>query len=385
MTLDGATAESFAHSIVMRTKKHSHQTSFFDPRLPTDVELADKLSWAKERPKIDLHRHLLGSITPDMFRFICKRHNISLLTKHGEELDDIITIRERVDGLQPFFRPWPTLSSLLVEPSVLTTVTYLVLREAAKDNIVYTELRATWGMTAREKFSVKQFLAAIQAGLVQAEQDFGIIGRVVLGITRHLFGRHTLDHRRRLWANILNAASQYRDSVVVGFDVSGVELHHPVSLYTKELSEITEAAFPLTIHCGETTPASDVRAALQVKPVRLSHALSAAADPLLLEHLANNNVVVEACPTTNWLTQTVDKIEQHPVLDMFDHGVPVTLATDNPAIVGTTLSREYALVLKLTRLSELDVGILITNAHKFMFGNSTIRAIVGKKIGGMSS
>jgi adenosine deaminase len=180
----------------------------------------------------------------------------------------------------------------------------------------------------------------------------------------------------------MEAACKYRGSVVVGFDVSGIEKGYPATLCKDELDEASANGFPLTIHCGETTPQSDIWDVLEhLHPTRISHALSAVNDQQLMRELARRRVLVEVCPTTNWLTRTVADLAQHPAKIMAANGIPLAISTDNPAICHTSLSRECALLMDLTLVTAEDIERFSEDARAFMFCTDAVREIVSSKMG----
>ena len=70
-------------------------------------------------------------------------------------------------------------------------------------------------------------------------------------------------------------------------------------------------------------------------------------DPSLLELLAERRVTVECCPSCNVVLGAVPSYEEHPIRTLVSHGIPVTLGTDDPVQIGTTIGREYAIVSAL--------------------------------------
>lgn len=350
--------------------KQDDQLGLFDERIPECETPQDTV----RRPKIDLHRHLLGSLSVETVVELIDKHGLERPADSRTGLENLLTIRRRVDGLKPFFSPWPVLSRLLTSPEVVADAVLHALRDAAKDNISYCELRVAWGMTGREPFGVEEFLSSASKGLAQAKRETGVEGRLILGITRHLFARHAFELRRRLWKSILDAASRWQHSVVVGFDVSGIEDGYPAVLYKQELLMAREAGFHITIHSGETGNAYELwQVVIDLAPERIGHGLAAIKDPALLKHLAQHQIAVESCPTVNWLTRTVPELEHHPLKDMQSAGVPVTIATDNPAICGTSLSRELALAQEMLRLSAATIQLMHRTAAKHMFVKGEIQ------------
>lgn len=108
-----------------------------------------------------------------------------------------------------------------------------------------------------------------------------------------------------------------------------------------------EAGLGITAHAGEFSTAN-IAAALRVPGLsRLGHATYAASDPQLLEALANSRVTVECCLTCNVALGAISTYDDHPIRKFVDLGIPVTLNTDDPVRVVTTIDKEYAVTASL--------------------------------------
>jgi len=108
-----------------------------------------------------------------------------------------------------------------------------------------------------------------------------------------------------------------------------------------------DAGLGITVHAGEFS-AANLGAALRVPGLRrIGHAVYAAADPLLLEQLAESQVTVECCLSCNVVLGAVPSYEAHPIRQFVAAGIPVTLNTDDPVRVWTTIGREYAIAAAL--------------------------------------
>ncbi|MFD9698683.1 hypothetical protein [Lentzea sp. NPDC059081] len=104
-----------------------------------------------------------------------------------------------------------------------------------------------------------------------------------------------------------------------------------------------------------------VRAAARRSAGRIGHGTSCVRDPALLEHLAVKGIPLEVCPTSNVRTRQVPSIEAHPVRQMLDAGVVVTLNTVDPPFFGATLEGEYLAVAEVAGLGHADVARLAEN------------------------
>lgn len=110
---------------------------------------------------------------------------------------------------------------------------------------------------------------------------------------------------------------------------------------------VAEAGLGITVHAGEFSSAN-LDAALKVPGLRrLGHAVYAAADGRLLEKLAQSNVTIECSLSCNVVLGAVPSYAKHPIRQFVTSGIPVTLNTDDPVRIWTTIGREYAIAAEL--------------------------------------
>ena len=108
-----------------------------------------------------------------------------------------------------------------------------------------------------------------------------------------------------------------------------------------------EVGLGVTVHAGEFSPAN-IRSALRVPGVtRLGHAVHAAFDTALLDEMAEAGVTVECCLTSNVVLGSVPSLKDHPIRTFIDAGIPVTLSSDDPVSLNTTIGKEYELAAGL--------------------------------------
>ena len=101
------------------------------------------------------------------------------------------------------------------------------------------------------------------------------------------------------------------------------------------------AGLGITVHAGEFSPAN-IRSALGVPGVtRIGHAVHAAFDTALLDEMGQAGVTVECCLTSNVVLGAVPSLKDHPIRVFLDAGIPVTLSSDDPVSLHTTIGREY--------------------------------------------
>jgi adenosine deaminase len=156
-----------------------------------------------------------------------------------------------------------------------------------------------------------------------------------------------IDHSRRRpvpWAEeSVRLAADHPDAVV-GFGVAGDEAA-PLSPYRAVVERAAAAGVHLVHHAGETGGAASVREALDVgRAERIGHGIRSLEDSELVARLRHDRVPLEVCPSSNVVLGLAPSLAAHPLQELVEAGLVVTLNTDIPAITGRTLSAEYAAV-----------------------------------------
>jgi adenosine deaminase len=136
---------------------------------------------------------------------------------------------------------------------------------------------------------------------------------------------------------------------------------------------VASASLGITVHVGEFSPAN-LGAALRVPGLkRLGHAVYATSEPRSLDELARSGVAVECSLTSNVVLGAVASFTAHPIRQLVGLGIPVTLNTDLPVHLDTTIGHEYALAATLG-FSSAQLLAFTRNAIRASFTTTERRA-----------
>jgi len=139
------------------------------------------------------------------------------------------------------------------------------------------------------------------------------------------------------------------DGVLAGIDLLSEPYDAAAdwALAERVAAAASDAGLGLTAHAGEFTT-SNLEAALELRGLtRIGHATQAARDRRLLERLAERDITVECCLSSNVALGAVRSLDEHPLPAFLAAGIPVALGTDDPVELGTTIDQEYALAASL--------------------------------------
>ena len=166
---------------------------------------------------------------------------------------------------------------------------------------------------------------------------------------------------------VAEIAAEYAGAGVVSFGIGGDEKAGPAHWFKEVFHHAREHGLRLTAHAGESDGPASIWQALEIGAERIGHGIRAIEDPALVRHLATHQIPLEVCLTSNVLTGVVASIEQHPARRLFLAGVPITLNTDDPAIFGTTLEREFQIARESLGFRDEELQQIAANAYRFRF------------------
>jgi adenosine deaminase len=180
----------------------------------------------------------------------------------------------------------------------------------------------------------------------------------------------------------LAEAAEVRGLGVVGIGIGGSEHDFPPEPFAPVYRRARELGLHTTVHAGEAAGPASVWGALSLEPERIGHGTRAAEDPRLVEYLAANRIPLEMCPVSNVRTAVVPSVNAHPIGQFFAAGIPVTVNTDDPAMFGTSLALEYALLIEQLGFTPDGIRTLVVNAVNASWLPEGRRAGLAAEIGG---
>ncbi|USX53035.1 adenosine deaminase [Lentzea sp. HUAS12] len=307
-------------------------------------------SFVHALPKVELHVHLVGSAGLDTVLELARRHPEAGVPAERAELERFYAFRDFDHFLEVY---WAVQSMLKGREDIHALVVGLA-RELARQNVRYAEVTVTPHNHLTDGMSGDDLLAGLESGRAAAAElgvdlawCFDIPGEK--GVVA---GRETLAF-----------ALSERPVGLVSFGLGGPEEGVGRAQFAPFFDAAREAGLHSVPHAGETTGPETVWSALRdLGAERIGHGTSCVRDPALVEHLALKGIPLEVCPTSNVRTRQVTSVEEHPVRQMLDAGVVVTLNTDDPPFFGATLEGEYLAVATALDLGPAEVARLAENA-----------------------
>jgi len=348
-----------------------------------------QLSMLRELPKIDLHRHLVGSIRPEVLTHIADKLNVRIpvFGNDPEKIRRSSVLRSPLLGGYKAFlqkRIWGVFQHIFQHPRGCANAVYWAIADASDDNVVYVEFRVSpYGISPGFSIDLATFIKSLAAGVSAAARNYPqTLAKIILSIGRKtVYGKWQPENRSRYYDSLVAVASDYRE-IIAGFDLSGDEEEYPNELFTELAHKVKAKGFSFTVHAGETGDPNSIWTALNdLGADRIGHGIGAARDEALVQKLQAANIPIEICPTSNWLIGLVPSIEAHPFGDLYRRGVLLTINTDDPVIFGdTTLSLEFYRLLKAGHITLEDILRLQKNSANAIFAEQSVKENLLKTI-----
>lgn len=125
-------------------------------------------------------------------------------------------------------------------------------------------------------------------------------------------------------------------------DICCDEFAQPIRNFKKIFRRAKEYSLRLKAHVGEFGSADDVMEAIEELELNeVHHGIAAADSNYVMKWIADHNIQLNICPTSNVMLGIVESYAVHPIRKIYDAGIPVTINTDDLLIFNQTISQEY--------------------------------------------
>lgn len=303
-------------------------------------------------PKAELHLHLEGSVTPQTLVELRQRQGKQLSLAEAESLYEY-------KNFVGFLMAFKLLTEDLQTPEDYELITYRLMEQLKAENVLHAEVYVSVGVCLWRKLEFAAIFEGLERGRARGERDFQISLLWIFDAVRQ-FGPGAAQ-------DVFELAAKYRNRSVVGIGIGGDEQKAPPELFREQYAYAADQALRLTAHAGESAGPESIWGALNLGAERIGHGLTAYTDPELIDELAQRQIPLEICLTSNLRTGCCGRISDHPLRRYFDQGLMITLNSDDPAMFATTLNQEYELAQMQFGFTDEHLRELARNSFEASF------------------
>ncbi len=295
-------------------------------------------------PKAELHVHLDGSLRPATMLELGREVGAKLPAETVDELARVMVADDASD-LDSYLKRFAWTLSVMQTAEAIERIAYELVLDHAAENVRLLEVRWSPILNTEGDLDSAQALEAGLRGLERGAHETGMkVGAIVCAL-RHLTPAVSCE--------LAELAVAYQDRGVVAFDLAAGEAGNPAATHAEAFTIAARGDLGRTVHAGEAWGAESIRQALvDGRALRIGHGTRLQEDPRLEAFVRDQQICLEVCLTSNVQTRVAPTLQDHPLPRYFDLGIPVSLATDNRMVSGTTLTREY-----ISAASGLGLGI----------------------------
>jgi adenosine deaminase len=311
-------------------------------------------------PKVDLHRHLEGSLRLATMTEIARLHGLE--NGRPDQLQSLVQVMDH-DPLtfQNFLSKFEILRHLYRTPEIIGRITHEAIADAAADNVRYLELRFTpVALSAAQGFMLSEVMDWVCEHAHLASLEYGISTHLIASVNRH--------ESVKIAEQVVQLALDRKNRGIVGLDLAGNEAAYSARPFVGLFREAQQGGLHITLHAGEWGGAENVAQALvDFNAERIGHGVRVMEDTAVVELARQRGAVFEVCLTSNYQTGVIPSLASHPVTHMLEAGLSVTLATDDPSISRITLSDEYRSACEQLHISFGDLRQIILGSAQAAF------------------
>jgi aminodeoxyfutalosine deaminase len=290
--------------------------------------------FARRMPKVELHVHLEGSIRPATLLQLAERNGIELPVQGIDGVRDFYRFRD----FAHFIEVYVTITRCLKTPDDYRLIAYEFGADCARQNIRYAEV--TFSIYTNVRFSGLTWQAitdGLNAGRTQARAEFGVEWSWVFDIVRDVPETQN---------DVVEIALSAQDGGVVALGLGGSEKGFPPDLFVQSFEQARQGGLRSVPHAGEIAGPESVWSALRLLQAdRIGHGVRCVEDPSLVNYLRERQIPLEICPTSNVCLGVYPGYEAHPLRQLWNEGLLITVNSDDPPMFETDLNHEYEVLV----------------------------------------
>jgi adenosine deaminase len=286
-------------------------------------------------PKVELHRHLEGSLRLSTMLDVARQHGVTVPIGMLN-LSGLVQVQDQ-DPMTSnnFLEKFKTLRLFYRSPDVIHRITQEAVEDAAKDNVRYLELRFTpVALSRAEGFPLHDVMDWVITSSAEAAKKFNIKVGLIASVNR--------NESPELAEQVAWLAAENMARGMAAMDMAGNEAEFKTDPFYGIFNEAKQAGLHITIHAGEWGPAENVRDAIKnLSAERIGHGVRVMEDENVVALARERGTTFEVCVTSNYQSGVVPALSDHPLPRMLEAGLKVTVNTDDPSVSRITLTHEY--------------------------------------------
>ena len=313
------------------------------------------IDYVRSLPKAELHLHIEGTLEPAMLMNLAAKHQVDLPYSTAADVERAYDFAD----LQSFLDLYYLGASVLVDAGDFYSLMFRYLERCRDEGIVHTEMMFDPQTHTERGISFHVFMSGFGQAMDEAKRQWGQSSSLIMCFLRHLPEESAFE--------TLKAAEPFKSQIMsVGLDSS--ELGHPPEKFERVYVAAGEQGYRLVAHAGEEGPPTYIVDALdRLKVERIDHGVRCLEDEELVERLVKAQTPLTVCPLSNVRLRVFETMVEHPIRQMLERGLNVTVNSDDPPYFGGYLLDNFEALHRELGLTMEDARHLAVNSIRSSF------------------
>lgn len=314
-------------------------------------------SYIRAMPKAELHIHLEGSFDKQTLHLIAEENDVPDELKHYQDWLRLLD-KPEYDRLEDIAR---TYCSWLQSPENITRVVYDLGVALHKQNVRYAEVTVNPTYYMQNPYGFDAFLDALNDGRDRVLRAWGVHMNWIFAIPR--------DEPRRAdeVARWVTSAMGKRGNILA-LGLNGREDAHPAALFERAFHTVEKKLTPRAPHAGELRQAEGILEVIHtLLPNRIYDGWGAADAPDVLKLLVERGISLGVSMARSLCYGQLATYAQYPLRDLVDADVTITLGSDMPSFLKTSLNDQYLAAVEHCGLELSELEDIALNAVRTSF------------------
>lgn len=310
----------------------------------------------------ELHRHMDVSLRAETLLNLAQERGLVSQSTSLESFQESLFLKKPMSDLTAVLAQFTLFQKVQDRPEVLERVAFEAVEDCWNEGTRHAELRYAPSFVCEySTLSWKDTLDSYSRGIQRALKEYPGMSAGLICIAVRDFGTEAVAQAVEFF---LENRTRF-----LGLDLAGNEDKNPCRLFESAFSKAIRAKANITIHAGEACGPENMWEAIELLGARrIGHGVACIQDPKLMRTLAEKQICLEVCPTSNWITNAVPSLADHPLPKILRAGVPVSINTDDPGIFGITLPHEIQVCRTQLRMTDSEIAQCMTHARAASFG-----------------
>jgi len=317
-------------------------------------------------PKVELHLHIEGTLTPERKLILAKRNGIKLPYTTPEEIRETY----QFNSLASFLAIYYDGMRVLLEEEDFYDLATDYLKKAASQNVRYVEMFFDPQAHTGRGVPFRNVILGLSRACAE---NTGVTAKLIMCFLR--------DHEAGWAEDILTQSIPYKEHII-GVGLDSDEHENPPLKFESVFKRAREQGYKLTMHCDvdQKDTLSNLQEVLStIRVDRIDHGVNIVDAPELMETAAKSGIGLTVCPISNGYV--TGHMCEDRIRTLLNVGVKVTVNSDDPSYMGEQYVEENLIALQKTmNLSREELVLLQKNGVDISWADQTFKDTLRKQI-----